>query len=84
MTPCTKQTPYELVFGRPPRASFVPDVNFRGQLDEDVLKRPSEEVKKDKEEDDVEKEEVDEEKEEEDEEKEEEDEEKEENEEKGG
>eukprot|EP00731_Ephydatia_muelleri_P013631 Em0007g941a len=54
---------------------FVPDVNFWGQLDEDVLKRPSEDVKKDKEEDDVGKEEVDEEKEEEDEEKEEEDEE---------
>eukprot|EP00731_Ephydatia_muelleri_P018625 Em0011g665a len=71
----TKQTPYELVFGQPPRAIFVPDVNFRGQLDEDVLKRPSEDVKKDKEEDDVGKEEVDEEKEEEDEEKEEEDEE---------
>ena len=34
----TKQTPYELVFGQPPRAIFVPDVNFRGQLDEDVLK----------------------------------------------
>ena len=30
----TKQTPYEL----PPRAIFVPDVNFRGQLDEDILK----------------------------------------------
>ncbi|KAL5515506.1 hypothetical protein EMCRGX_G000680 [Ephydatia muelleri] len=71
----TKQTPYELVFGQPPRAIFVPDVNFRGQLDEDVLKRPSEDVKKDKEEDDVGKEEVDEEKEEEDEENEEEDEE---------
>ncbi|KAL5486382.1 hypothetical protein EMCRGX_G018851 [Ephydatia muelleri] len=71
----TKQTPYELVFGQPPRAIFVPDVNFRGQLDEDVLKRPSEDVKKDKEENDVGKEEVDEEKEEEDEEKEEEDEE---------
>eukprot|EP00731_Ephydatia_muelleri_P025393 Em0017g476a len=71
----TKQIPYELVFGQPPRAIFVPDVNFRGQLDEDVLKRPSEDVKKDKEEDDVGKEEVDEEKEEEDEEKEEEDEE---------
>eukprot|EP00731_Ephydatia_muelleri_P016918 Em0010g16a len=55
--------------------NIVPDVNFRGQLDEDVLKRPSEDVKKDKEEDDVGKEEVDEEKEEEDEEKEEEDEE---------
>ena len=44
----TKQTPYELVFGQPPRAIFVPDVNFRGQLDEDGLKRPSEDVKKDK------------------------------------
>ena len=30
----TKQTPYKL----PPRAIFVPDVNFRGQLDEDILK----------------------------------------------
>ena len=34
----TKQTPYELVCGQPPRAIFFPDVNFRGQLDEDVLK----------------------------------------------
>ena len=51
----TKQTPYELVFGQPPRAIFVPDVNFRGQLDEDVLKPcdrdKSEEGKKDKEQD---------------------------------
>ena len=60
----TKQTPYELVFGQPPGAIFVP---FWGQLDEDVLKWPSEEVKKDKEEDDMGKEEEDEEKEEEDE-----------------
>ena len=49
----TKQTPYELVFGQPPRAIFVLDVNFRGQLDEDVLKQPSLEVTKDKDEDDV-------------------------------
>ena len=34
----TKQTPYELIFGQPPRAIFVPNVNFQGQLDEDVLK----------------------------------------------
>ena len=51
-----KQTPYELVFGQPPRAIFVPDVNFRGQLDEDVLKpcdrENSEEGMKDKELDD--------------------------------
>ena len=51
----TKQTPYELVFGQPPRAIFVPDVNFRGQLDEDVLKPcdrdKSEEGTKDKEQD---------------------------------
>ena len=48
----TKQT---LVFGQPPRAIFVPDVNFRGQLDEDVLKPcdrdKSEEGTKDKEQD---------------------------------
>ena len=59
----TKQTPYELVIGQPPRAIVVPDVNFRGQLDEDVLKpcdgEISEEVTKDKEEEDEEKEEED-------------------------
>ena len=52
----TKQTPYELVFGQPPRVIFVPDVNFRGQLDDDVLKpcdrEISEEGTKDKEQDD--------------------------------
>ena len=52
----TKQTPYELVFGQPPSAIFVLDVNFRGQLDEDVLKpcdrEISEEGTKDKEQDD--------------------------------
>ena len=57
----TKQTPYELVFGQPPRAIVVPDVNFQGQLDEDVLKpcdkEISEEVTKDKEKDDKGKEE---------------------------
>ena len=53
----TKQTSYELVFDQPPRAIFVPDVNFWGQLDEDVLKQPSEEVKKDKEDDIVKEEE---------------------------
>ena len=33
----TKHTPYELVFGQPPRSLVVPDVHFRGQLDEEVL-----------------------------------------------
>ena len=28
----TKQTPYELVFGQPPRAIAVPYVNFRDSL----------------------------------------------------
>ena len=52
----TKQIPYGLVFGQPPRAIFVPDVNFWGQLYEDVLKpcdrEISEEGTKDKEQDD--------------------------------
>ena len=51
----TKRTPYKLVFGQPLRAIFVPDVNFRGQLDEDVMKpcdrENSEEGTKDKEQD---------------------------------
>ena len=33
----TKHTPYELVFGQPPRSLVVPDVGFHGQLDEEVL-----------------------------------------------
>ena len=33
----TKHTPYELVFGQPPRSLLVPDVGFRGQLDEEIL-----------------------------------------------
>ena len=33
----TKNTPYELVFGQPPRSLLVPDVTFRGQLSEEVL-----------------------------------------------
>ena len=33
----TKHTPYELVFGQPPRSLVVPDVHFRGQLDEEIL-----------------------------------------------
>ena len=49
----TKQTLYKLVFGQPPKAIFVPDVIFRGQPDEDVLKpcdrEISEEGTKDKE-----------------------------------
>ena len=52
----TKQTPYKLVFGQPPKAFFVPDVNFWGLLDEDVLKlcerENSEEGTKEKEQDD--------------------------------
>ena len=59
----TKQTPY--VFGQPPRAIFVPVVNIRGQLDEDVLKPCDQEIleegTKDKEQDDEGKEEEDEE-----------------------
>ena len=77
----TKQTPYELVFGQPPRAIVVPYVKFRGQLDEDVLKpcdrEISEEVTEDKEEDDEGKEEEGEEKQEQDDETEKDDEEKE-------
>ena len=33
----TKHTPYELVFGQPPRSLVVPDVGLRGQLEEEVL-----------------------------------------------
>ena len=33
----TKHTPYELVFGQPPRSILVPDAGFRGQLAEKVL-----------------------------------------------
>ena len=32
----TKHTPYELVFGQPPRSILVLDAGFRGQLDEEV------------------------------------------------
>ena len=55
----TKQTPCKLVVGQSPRAIVVPDVNFRGQLEEDILKpcdrEISEEVTKDKKDDDEEK-----------------------------
>eukprot|EP00731_Ephydatia_muelleri_P007584 Em0003g1832a len=55
----TKQTPCKLVVGQSLRAIVVPDVNFRGQLDEDILKpcdrEISEKVTKDKKEDDEEK-----------------------------
>ena len=51
----TKQTPYELGFGQPPRTIFTPAVNFRGQLNEKPCDRESsEEAKKNKEEDDEE------------------------------
>ena len=33
----TKSTPYELVFGQPPRSLLVPDVGFCGQLNEETL-----------------------------------------------
>eukprot|EP00731_Ephydatia_muelleri_P004857 Em0002g1033a len=34
----TKHTPYELVFGQPPRTVVLPDVSFRGKIDEEDLK----------------------------------------------
>eukprot|EP00731_Ephydatia_muelleri_P010267 Em0005g853a len=34
----TKHTPYELVFGQPPRSVVLPDVSFRGKIDEEDYK----------------------------------------------
>lgn len=33
----TKHTPYELVFGQPPRSTVVPGVDFQGRINEEDL-----------------------------------------------
>lgn len=37
MHEATKHTPYELVFGQPPRSLLVPDVSFKGKINEEDL-----------------------------------------------
>ena len=33
----TKHTPYELVFGQPPRSVLIPDVTFKGMINEEDM-----------------------------------------------
>ena len=39
----TKHTPYELVFGQPPKSLLVPDATFKGKINEEELAEPSQE-----------------------------------------
>ena len=40
----TKHTPYELVFGQPPRSLLVPDPEFRGRLEEEGVQASDDEA----------------------------------------
>ena len=40
----TKHTPYELVFGQPPRSLLVPVATFKGKIDEEELARQEEDT----------------------------------------
>ena len=42
----TKHTPYELVFGQPPRSLLVPNVTFKGNINEE-LEEPNQEEEDD-------------------------------------
>ena len=39
----TKHTPYELIFGQPPRSLLVPNVTFKGKINEEELEEPNQE-----------------------------------------
>jgi len=39
----TKHTPYELVFGQPPRSLLVPNATFKGMINEEELVEPNQE-----------------------------------------
>ena len=43
----TKHTPYELVFGQPPRSLLVPNVTFKGKINEEELEEPNQEEEDD-------------------------------------
>ena len=43
----TKHTPYELVFGQPPRSLLVPDATFKGKINEEDLSEPGQEEEED-------------------------------------
>ena len=43
----TKHTPYELVFEQPPRSLLVPDVTFKGKINEEDLSEPGQEEEED-------------------------------------